>query len=241
MVELVGRFSTIGPCADARRAEPAAARRVAEPDAAPSASLTDGDMTMRNPILAALALAGLSAAAAPALAQTVEQLTVTGQWNGRGEPPASLSRVVSYDDLDLRLVADQNELRHRIVVTAQQICDELGQDRPNRTNLGRSCQDVAVNNAMQQVRFAVAQSFSQPGPAYAVVAPTGQGANTAYEAPVGPSSSYDAAASADTAGAPASYTTQTVTNGPVPDTPTNRARFGGPMSNAGKHTAARGN
>jgi UrcA family protein len=191
-------------------------------------------MTMRTPILAALAVAGLSAAAAPALAQTVEELTVTGQWNGHGEPPASLSRVVSYDDLDLRLVAGQNELRHRIVVTAQQICDELGQDRPNRTNLGRSCQDVAVRNAMQQVRFAVAQSFSAP-PAYAVVAPTGEGADTAY---VGPS---NASPDDATAAAPASYTSQTITNGPVPDTPANRARFGGPMSNAGKHTSARGN
>ncbi|HEV2530095.1 UrcA family protein [Phenylobacterium sp.] len=197
---------------------------------------------MRNPILAALAIAGLSAAAAPALAQTVEQLTVTGQWNGRGEPPATLSRIVSYDDLDLRLAADQSVLRRRIEVTAREICDELGQDRPNRTNLGRSCQDMAVNNAMQQVRFAVAQSFSTPGPAYAVVAPTGEGADTAYVAPVGPSSSSDdTATSADTAAAPASYTTQTVTNGPVPDTAENRARYGGPMSNAGKHTGARGN
>ena len=196
---------------------------------------------MRNPILAALAVAGLSAAAAPALSQTVDQLTVTGQWNGRGEPPASLSRIVSYDDLDLRLAADQNELRHRITVTAQQICDELGQDRPNRTNLGRSCQDIAVRNAMQQVRFAVAQAYNTP--AYAAVAPTGEGADTAYVAPVGPSSStsYDTATSADSAAAPASYTSQTVTNGPVPDTAANRARFGGPMSNAGKHTAARGN
>jgi len=193
---------------------------------------------MRTPILAALAVAGLSAAAAPALAQTVEQLTVTGQWNGRGEPPATLSRVVGYDDLDLRLVADQNELRHRIVVTAQQVCDELGQDRPNRTNLGRSCQDVAVHNAMQQVRFAVAQSFSAP-PAYAVVAPTGEGADTAYVSPSPDEANI--AASADSAAAPASYTSQTVTNGPVPDTADNRARFGGPMSNAGKHTGARGN
>jgi hypothetical protein len=32
-----------------------------------------------------------------------------------------------------------------------------------------------------------------------------------------------------------------VTNGPVPDTPENRAKYGQPMSNAGKKTAARGN
>jgi hypothetical protein len=43
--------------------------------------------------------------------------------------------------------------------------------------------------------------------------------------------------------APASpeITTRLVTNGPVPDTPENRARFGGPDSNAGRHTAPVGN
>ncbi|HWF00945.1 MAG TPA: hypothetical protein VG248_14190 [Caulobacteraceae bacterium] len=32
-----------------------------------------------------------------------------------------------------------------------------------------------------------------------------------------------------------------VTNGPVPDTPANRARYGRPMSRAGRHTAPAGN
>lgn len=35
--------------------------------------------------------------------------------------------------------------------------------------------------------------------------------------------------------------TTLVTNGPVPDTPENRARFGGPNSNGGRQTAPRGN
>lgn len=39
----------------------------------------------------------------------------------------------------------------------------------------------------------------------------------------------------------ASVTTSTVTNGPVPDTAENRARYGQPMSNAGKRTKATGN
>ncbi|MGH7022762.1 MAG: hypothetical protein ACREEB_04125 [Caulobacteraceae bacterium] len=34
---------------------------------------------------------------------------------------------------------------------------------------------------------------------------------------------------------------QLVTNGPVPDTPANRAKYGGPMSNAGRHTKPIGN
>lgn len=36
-------------------------------------------------------------------------------------------------------------------------------------------------------------------------------------------------------------TNTTVTNGPVADTPENRAKYGQPMSQAGKRTAAKGN
>jgi hypothetical protein len=36
-------------------------------------------------------------------------------------------------------------------------------------------------------------------------------------------------------------TNVTTTNGPVPDTPENRKKYGKPMSNAGKRTAPRGN
>jgi hypothetical protein len=39
----------------------------------------------------------------------------------------------------------------------------------------------------------------------------------------------------------ASFSNLTVTNGPVPDTPANRAKYGQPLSHAGKRTAARGN
>ena len=41
--------------------------------------------------------------------------------------------------------------------------------------------------------------------------------------------------------APATYTNQLITNGPVADTPENRAKYGQPMSNAGKRTAPVGN
>jgi hypothetical protein len=47
--------------------------------------------------------------------------------------------------------------------------------------------------------------------------------------------------SAEVAGQNASVTTSTTTNGPVPDTPENRRKYGGPMSHAGKHTTAKGN
>jgi len=42
-------------------------------------------------------------------------------------------------------------------------------------------------------------------------------------------------------GAPGTVTTKLVTNGPVPDTAENRAKYGQPMSRAGKRTAPRGN
>jgi hypothetical protein len=55
------------------------------------------------------------------------------------------------------------------------------------------------------------------------------------------------APAATTAGADVSttasstFTNMTVTNGPVPDTRENRAKYGQPLSRAGKRTAARGN
>ena len=49
------------------------------------------------------------------------------------------------------------------------------------------------------------------------------------------------APSATDAAQSVSVTTSTVTNGPVPDTAENRAKYGKPMSRAGQRTAAKGN
>jgi hypothetical protein len=60
----------------------------------------------------------------------------------------------------------------------------------------------------------------------------------------GASASVDTGVTAPSAGTyatGASVTTTLVTNGPVPDTPENRAKYGQPMSHAGKMTAPRGN
>jgi hypothetical protein len=68
---------------------------------------------------------------------------------------------------------------------------------------------------------------------------------TPYTAPVAPSA--DSATVAPAAGAPterapaATAGTDLVTNGPVPDTKENRAKYGMPMSNAGRRTQAAGN
>ena len=61
-------------------------------------------------------------------------------------------------------------------------------------------------------------------------------ATTTTEAPPAP-----AATSAASNVAATSFTTMTVTNGPVPDTAENRAKYGQPLSRAGKRTAAKGN
>ena len=52
-----------------------------------------------------------------------------------------------------------------------------------------------------------------------------------------------AAPAATTAGADVSATTgvQLIASPPVPDTPENRAKYGGPMSHAGRHTKPAGN
>lgn len=42
-------------------------------------------------------------------------------------------------------------------------------------------------------------------------------------------------------GAPGTVTTQVVTNGPIPDTRENRAKYGQPISHAGKRSAPAGN
>ena len=52
--------------------------------------------------------------------------------------------------------------------------------------------------------------------------------------------SHAAPAQADPVSAPSAAMSTTVTNGPVPDNAENRAKYGGPMSHAGRHTAAAG-
>jgi hypothetical protein len=64
---------------------------------------------------------------------------------------------------------------------------------------------------------------------------TGAGANTSAQV-VAPSDAPPAQTQALAGGG-----NTLVTNGPVPDTPANRAKYGGPMSLTGKHTKPAGN
>ena len=87
-----------------------------------------------------------------------------------------------------------------------------------------------MRDAFAQVKVAVA---SARGAAYAEAVFTDP--TLFANAPAADSYATQVSANAPSA------TLTTVTNGPVADTPENRARYGAPMSNAGKRTAPRGN
>ncbi|THD53715.1 MAG: UrcA family protein [Phenylobacterium sp.] len=113
--------------------------------------------TMRNLALATLTAAALCAGA-PALAQGLDELTVTGH----GPRAMSLSDTVSYADLDLTLRSDRDRLLRRVNDTAGRLCDQLNQDPASNHNIGKSCKDVAVRDAIGQVRQAFADAGSNP-------------------------------------------------------------------------------
>jgi UrcA family protein len=186
--------------------------------------------THRNRLLAGLAAAGLALAAAPSLAQDVDELTVTGRVGPSGEIE-ELSRAVSYADLDLTLASDRRILRDRVELTARELCDALGEPRAPVPPVSASCQRKAVNDAQSQMR----QAFAMARPKTSL----------AYSEPLPPPAPRVSAPSAETYSAPTSARVparvETVTNGPVPDTLENRRRYGGPMSNAGRNTTPAGN
>ena len=185
---------------------------------------------MRYLTLATLAAAAATLAGAPAVAQTVlEEVTITA--HGLKNEEMSKSQRVSFADLDLTRKADRDKLGLRVADTAHRLCEELNEPGPRSPGaFGHSCQEIATRKGLEDVKVAVAAAR---GGAYADNA-FSQG----WSAPA--AGSYSAPASA-TAPASANYIDMTVTNGPVADTPENRARYGGPMSNAGKRTAPRGN
>lgn len=110
---------------------------------------------MRDLMLAA-AIAAVTTVSIPAFAQArVAEITVTGHWR---EPPQSMSKTVSYADLDLREHAARKTLEHRVHAAAQEVCDKLGEKRPHHTSLGRSCQERAIHDAQDQVKAAIAKA-----------------------------------------------------------------------------------
>jgi len=188
---------------------------------------------MRYLTLATMAAAA-ALCAAPAFAQdqTLEEVTVTS--HALRDEQMSKSRPVSFADLDLTNNADRQKLGLRIADTANSLCEELNQPGPTGATLGQSCQEIAVKDAMGQVKTVVAAARGAAyadanlAPGWAATAPSAEtaGAQAAATEPAAPT---------------ATLTVETVTNGPIADTPENRARYGQPLSHAGKRSAARGN
>jgi UrcA family protein len=201
------------------------------------------ELTMLNPairlrtsqLICGLAAAASLAAARPALAQpVVGEVVVIGR-GGEGPSLRSLSAPVSYADLDLTTAQGRAVLHDRIRATAADLCRRLGDQNMTGSAILPSCVTDAVDAARAQEREAYA--LARP-PVYAFAPPP----PAAYVPPPEPSQADEAlAAPAYAAPAAATVVTQTVTNGPVPDTPQNRTRFGGPISNGGRRTAPAGN
>jgi UrcA family protein len=131
----------------------------------------------RTSILVALA-AGLSAMAAhaPASAQSsVEELVVTGRLGNVPESAKSLSRPVSYADLDLSTEAGRHILNQRVSLTARWLCDKLGEGGSGDA-LAPSCRDAAVKDAKERIgtleaHFAPRGTTWVAGPAWATPYP----------------------------------------------------------------------
>ena len=110
---------------------------------------------MRFLTLATLA-ATVVATATPVFAQSVDEFTVYG--HHRYAEPDRMSERVSYADLDLAYAADRAELMRRVNYAARDVCDRLNEPGPSPANLGKSCRDEAVRDAMGQVRHAFYQA-----------------------------------------------------------------------------------
>lgn len=192
-------------------------------------------LSIKSMLCAGVAAAGLAIAAPAALAQTtepaaVDEITVTGKYGANQDVSTAL---VSYSDLDLTTKAGQDELTSRIGKTASDLCHKLGESIADQPLTAMpSCQSAAIASADDQFKMAVAMAHSRGGMAMNSSTMTVASASPAMDETAPAASSYSA---------PASYTTSTVTNGPVPDTMENRAKYGQPLSRAGKRTAAAGN
>ena len=73
----------------------------------------------------------------------------------------SVSQRVSYRDLHLEYPEDRRELRRRVSVTAQELCDSLG-DRGYGSTYAPSCTETATRDAMRQVRFVESRYNARP-------------------------------------------------------------------------------
>jgi UrcA family protein len=98
-------------------------------------------------LIASAALIGM---AAPAIAQSDEEMVVTGRWHGTApDSVQSLSQTVSYADLDLSTAGGRAEFRHRLRLTSRYLCGKLGES-DSSDGVVPSCRDAAYSDAMQR-------------------------------------------------------------------------------------------
>jgi UrcA family protein len=67
----------------------------------------------------------------------------------------SISRVVRYDDLDLRSRWGADELRSRVNAAASSACDEMDTMHPIATSDSPPCYSTAVRDGMDQANYAI--------------------------------------------------------------------------------------
>jgi UrcA family protein len=117
--------------------------------------------TMTAAMSGALAVAGVVFTHAPALAQPIEEMTVTAHPHDK---PDKMSFRVGYADIDLRTKAGRDELERRVDVTAEYLCKRLGE------NDIHTCKDEARSDVAKQVADAEDQAIGmkswKPGPAW---------------------------------------------------------------------------
>jgi UrcA family protein len=120
------------------------------------------DFNYRGPVVfAGLALlGGIAAADQPAeitISASGLTKTVVGRTaNGAPIEEVTLTRRVSYGDLDLAKTAGAAELQRRVDQTAKDACKELDNRYPFEDRQLTDCTKSAVDKAMAQVRAAVA-------------------------------------------------------------------------------------
>lgn len=109
--------------------------------------------------------AALVAAAAPVLAQsTVDEVTVIGRHGPLPDDVRSISQTVSYADLDLASAYGRHELKHRIRLTADYLCDRLGESDASDPVVP-SCRDAATREAYNRADAVIAY-YSSRGPTW---------------------------------------------------------------------------
>ena len=115
-------------------------------------------------ITAAALMAGLAAAPAVQAQTYVDEVIVEGPYGREG--PRSLSRVVSFADLDLTTPEGREVLRLRVHETAGDLCRTLQEEPDAPSALVPSCRRQAIRDARHQVKRAIDRAYQAATYAY---------------------------------------------------------------------------